>query len=277
MKTNKVETELLPAQEPAQKMAVAQHIPQPLATRDPVDLLEIVARAAMSPDVDPSKMREILAMRKELQAEKAKAEFDSAFAAFQAECPVIQKLKGVEVSGRRMYAYAPLEDIVTVIKPICEKHGFSFTFDTDVASEAGWVIAYCDITHKGGHQIRKQAKFPLGGKTNLMSDTQQYSAALTFASRRVLGQAFGLVFAGEDLDGRLGKLKSGKPDQDETRTLAGELWALLKPVRGTEKNWDKANQWMWDEMVLVPEKAAPDLTADEFRAAIDKAKGKVPR
>jgi len=44
-------------------------------------------------------------------------------------------------------------------------------------------------------------KLPLGTRTSIMSDTQQYAAALTFANRRVLANAYGLVFAGEDKDG----------------------------------------------------------------------------
>lgn len=249
------------------------------ATPEPVDLIAIVARACMSPEVDPAKMREILAMRKELDAERAKKEFDEAFAAFQSEVPVIDKGKGVpDRSGNVAYKYAPLEDIAATIKPFLQKHGFSYRFDTDVQSEPGWVIAHCDVKHSGGHKERSTAKFPLGTQTGIMSATQVYAAALTFASRRVLTNAFGLTLAGEDLDGRLkqkGKGLTGVAVDKELKALAQELWTLLKPVRGSESNWKLANQWMQDEMVLTPEEFAPDLDAERFRQVIAAAKKKM--
>lgn len=58
------------------------------------------------------------------------------------------------------------------------------------------------------------------------------------------------------------------------KQLATELWAILKSVRGPEKNWNEANKWLWREEILdgaVPEEA-PNLSADRFRQVIALAK-----
>jgi hypothetical protein len=130
-------------------------------------------------------------------------------------------------------------------------------------------------------------KFPLGTKTTIMSDTQVYAAALTFANRRALQNAYGLVIAGEDTDGATGRQKpSGpsavKPPRNDLKELAIELWRLTEPfipsaVRHV-KTWDARNQWLWSQEILdgaVPD-TAPELSREKFLAAIAavKAKGK---
>lgn len=55
-------------------------------------------------------------------------------------------------------------------------------------------------------------------------------------------------------------------DGDEVKKLAQELWDLLKPVRGTAKNWNQANQFLWREEFLdaAGNEAAPNLTKERF-------------
>jgi hypothetical protein len=64
-----------------------------------------------------------------------------------------------------------------------------------------------------------------------------------------------------------------QPSSSNLKDLAGQLWMVLKPVRGTEQNWKAANSWMWREEVLdaAAEQSAPDLTAEQFKTAIAKA------
>jgi len=228
----------------------------------------------------PDVMNTLMNIRRELNAEASKKAFDEALSAFQSECPLIMKEKGVPTAtGKIAYKYAPIEMIEVQIRPLLRKHGFSHTFDTDTASEQGWVIAKCIVTHRDGHCRTSQAKFPLGTKTQIMSDTQVYASALTFANRRALTNAYGLVLAGEDMDGLTGRLKPSGPSAMQPadltlKDLARELWEVLKPVRGTKRDWVEANQYLWREELLdgeIPE-SAPDLSAARFREVITKAK-----
>lgn len=228
-------------------------------------------------------VKELRAMQREDQDRRAKFDFNSAMSKFQAKCPVIKKTKSVSTNaGAKAYSYAPLELVEQVIRPLEEEFGFHHTFNQDVKSQEGWVITICTVTHVGGHSEPKESKFPLGTKTNIMSSTQQYAAALTFAFRRTLASAYGLVFADEDDDGRLGnKPKPAAPNamepvrpDDKTKLLATELWKILTPIRGTAKNWIEANQWMWKNDILdggVPEEA-PNLPIARLEHAILKSK-----
>lgn len=228
-------------------------------------------------------LKELRAMELDYHERNAKAAFDEAMTAFQSECPTIVKEKGVpDRSGKTAYKYAPIESIEIQIRPLLRKHGFSHTFDTDTASEVGWVIAKCIVTHSMGHSRTSTAKFPLGTKTQIMSETQVYASALTFANRRALQNAYGLILAGEDMDGATGKAKpqgpsTMQPTEPGLKELAQELWNVLKAVRGDKKSWREANDWMWREEILdaaVPE-AAPDLSPARFKEVIQKCKEKL--
>lgn len=228
-------------------------------------------------------LQQLRAMELDYHERNAKAAFDQAMTAFQSECPTITKEKGVsDNSGKVAYRFAPIEAIEIQIRPLLRTHGFSHTFDTDTTSADGWVIAKCIVTHSAGHSRTSTAKFPLGAKTKIMSDTQQFAAALTFANRRALQNAYGLVLAGEDMDGATGKIKpqgpsSMQPTETTVKELAQQLWDVLKPIRGDQRNWNQANQWLWREEILdagVPE-TAPDLSPEKFKTTIAKAKAKL--
>lgn len=244
----------------------------PVATQEPQDLL----RLAVERGADVGTIERLMAVRRELNAEQAKRQFDVALADFQAECPVV--IKTTNVDGK--YNYSKFEDIIAVARPFLQKHGFSFTLGTDVTSADGWVIATCRAVHNAGHSEISTAKFPLGKGTALMSTTQVYASALSFASRRVFCNCFGIVTAGEDKDGRQPQAARGPSSMaapTNVKDLARELWELLKPVRGEEKNWRQANQWLIDECIIAPEDSAPNFEDKQFRAVIEAARKKVPK
>jgi hypothetical protein len=213
----------------------------PLAAAN--DSAESLMRLAIERGTGVDAMERLLAMRRELHAERAKAEFDAAMAAFQSECPAIVKAKSVpDRSGRTAYKYAPLEDVEVVIRPLTNKHGFHHTFDTDVSSQQGWIIARCIVTHVGGHSRETQVKLPLGTKTPIMSETQAYAAALTFATRRALQNAYGLVITGEDQDGRQPAERTTGPAMATPKTRD---WMISKLADIRQEAFDYAINRGW--------------------------------
>ena len=66
---------------------------------------------------------------------------------------------------------------------------------------------------------------------------------------------------------------------DEVKKLAQELWDLLKPVRGTEKNWNHANQFLWREEFLdaAGNEAVPNLTKERFTRLLADVKRKIEK
>lgn len=242
--------------------------------------LESIFKYAIEKGIGSESMKDLMAIRREINGELSKKAFDVAMAEFQAECPVVTKITGVPTStGKMAYKFAPFEHVISTVKPYLQKHGFCYTLDTDTESALGWVIAKCHVIHSSGHSMTSVAKFPLGTKTGIMSDTQVYASALTFASRRVFQNAFGIVCAGEDFNGATDNVKpqgmsAVAPSEPSLRDLAKDLWDVLKPVRGDAKNWNEANQWLWLEEILdaAAGESAPKLTPEQFRKAIKLSK-----
>lgn len=170
---------------------------------------------AIASKADVGTMERLLAMRKTLKEEWAKEQFDKAMAAFQSECPVIKKTKTIKTkAGDDAYSYAPLESIVIQVKPLLEKHGFSYSIQTETGDKK--VKATCLAKHKDGHSEPSSMEVPLGNKTQIMSDTQVTAAALTFAKRYAFCNVFGILTGDEDKEEVLPK---GNEIKDTTNYL----------------------------------------------------------
>jgi hypothetical protein len=228
-------------------------------------------------------LERLMVIRRELNAEQAKAAYNSALAAFQEECPPLPKGKTVKNDQHvTLYSYCPFETILALVRPKMREYGLSFTLDTDTESKDGWVIATCKITHTSGHSEVSRAKFPLGAGTRAMSQTQVFAAALSFASRRVFCNALGLVTVGEDFDGGDQRPKQPspirKPAQEQpavaepskdAKTLRERLWAILEPVRG--ENWESAKAWLVTQKIIPAGQMIGKLTPSELTVAIEKS------
>ncbi len=175
---------------------VEEHTPAP---KD--NSAEALISQAIEKGVDVGTMERLLAMRRELQKEFAKKEFDKAMAAFQADCPTIKKTREVKTrSGVVAYRYAPIESIVFQIKDMLKRHGFSYTTQQQLM-EAGVKITV-KVTHEAGHSEENSMEVPFGSKTDIMSQSQVAAAATTFAKRYAFCNAFGILTGDEDNDAR---------------------------------------------------------------------------
>lgn len=253
-------------------------------TRMPsVDIGALLQQAIATPGAVDA-IERIVALRDKMNADAAKAAFDEAMTAFQSECHPIHKDKLVnDAGGRKLYSFAPIEAIEIQIRPLLRKHGFSHTFDVDTKSPDGWVFSQCIVTHTLGHSRTATGKFPLGAGTRAMSTTQIYAATESFAKRRALMNAYGIVVIGEDIDGTTGRPPGRGPSKvaapsEDLKPLAVELWKLTAPFIPAEKreikDWNARNQWLWERDILdggIPEEA-PNLSADKFREVIAEVK-----
>jgi len=228
-----------------------------LVREDRSDDPQDIVRYALDRNADVGVIERMMAVRRELNAERAKAAFDAAMRDFQAECPVIGKERAVpDASGKVAYRYSPLEDTLAKVKVLLQKHGFSYAFDTDTESKDGWVIAKCTVTHCVGHSVVSTAKFPLGAGTRIMSTTQVYSAALTFACRRVFCNAFGIVTGGEDQDGR-GKMPPPAGPAVATPETRKRMIEQLKDIE------QQAIQYFINATVIMPNEGLEKVPLSE--------------
>lgn len=241
-----------------------------------VESPETLILRAIDKGADVGVMERLVALRDKFKAEQAKEAFDRAMADLQAEMPIVRKDTEVKAGGGdKLYSYTPFEHIIPQVKEYIRKHGFSWSLNTDTESKDGWVIATCEAKHSGGHSETSKVKLPIGAGTRAMSQTQVYAAAISFASRRAFCNAFGIVTAGEDKDGIGQGPKPPGAKSDDLQKLKGELWELLKPVRGTEINWNMADRWLIDECCMDPSETVKRMTAERVAQVIANAKGKL--
>ena len=181
-------------------------------------------------------MEKLLMMRRELKAEFAKEEFDSAMSRFQADCPIIEKNKS---GPNGVYKYAPLEEIVKQVKKELEKNGFSYSILTNMTAEK--VKVTCVAKHKLGHSESSDVELPLANKTGMMNAPQQTAATMTYAKRYAFCNAFGIMTGDEDTDAiidirPLPNTQSLPANQPVQKTLPTQTTPPTTPTKKTCPN-----------------------------------------
>ena len=97
-------------------------------------------------------MKDLLAMKREMDAEGARAAFNRDFLALRKECRPIAATRTIPtkdggVKGR----FASLEDIVGEVSPLLEKYGFSDTYSQSNI-EGGRTKVVVTLLHTSGHE-----------------------------------------------------------------------------------------------------------------------------
>jgi hypothetical protein len=264
----------------------SQPVAAPPVSNDPESLIRFAIERGSSPEA----IERLMAVRRELQAEHAKLEFDTALAAFQAECPIIEKRKAVmEKSGGGVrYRYAPLDDIVAQVKQLLQKHGFSYTLNSPKEDNASFVGAVCTVTHRAGHSRDSMFRVPIDPKA-FMSEAQKFASALTFSKRYAFCNAFGILTGDEDIDGAGARAKQAGPsaihgeaapsraDTENKRKLV-DLLRSIHNCRGyalDDAGRDRITQWLIDENIIADDETVADLSGDKLTAVVAKVQNKL--
>lgn len=272
-----------------QPVACAEITP-PQLENDP----QAILRYAIDKGADVAVIERLMVVRDKLKAESAQAQFDIAMEAFQSECPVIIKNVGVkDNAGKRAYAYAPIEDVEVQIRPVCHKHGFTHKFPKMILGD-GTVTAFCQVKHKAGHSELTEVTYRVAAGTRMMSTTQVDAATETFCKRRALCNAYGLVLAGEDLDGRSrlrekpigpGGEKAAAPIVStpvEDAALKKQLVDLTRSIHLVAKGYKLSdtekqmlNQYLWDEAIISDTETIADLAGARLAEVVAKVEKKL--
>lgn len=206
---------------PAQKETTAVEVRKENAVNPATVQAEALIAQAIDKGVPVETMERLMAMRRELKAERAKELYDQAMVEFQGHCPVIKKSRAGATSGGKVaYYYAPLESIVIQTKDLIKKNGFSYAIQTETAIDK--VKVTCVVKHEAGHSEPSSVEVPLGTKTGVMNASQVVAAAITFAKRYAFCNAFGILTSDEDNESRLAR--------GNEKTVDDKLAALLDHV-----------------------------------------------
>lgn len=131
--------------------------------------------------------------------------------------------------------FAPLDNIIEMLRPILPKHGLSFVQFTDITD--GGIVVETVITHESGQWVSGSLKMPA-----TKQDPQGYGSALTYGRRYGLSAAFGIA-SDEDVDGNNADEKPGSKTEQKQKNQQQQV--ELTPAQqayGTIIDWiDKAS------------------------------------
>ncbi len=157
--------------------------------------------------------------------------FNEAMADFQSDCPVIKKNKagGKTNAGVVAYYFAPIDSIVSQVKELIKKHGFSYFIKT--TNDNGRLTAICVVRHKLGWS--EESSFTVGetAGTSVMSGPQKTAASLTFAKRYAFCNAFGIMTGDQDIDASNAPAASAENGKSQYQLAEDMIKAASAPSR----------------------------------------------
>jgi hypothetical protein len=184
------------------------------------DLLLAIVRAVADPAVDPAKMAALLAIHKEILADKRKAAFIEAKRRVIEELPQFVKSKKIIVKGAERSRYVPLEDIDRILRPLMVREGLSFSFDNPTVHDKTYTVT-CDLEHVEGHSERNRFTLPYD-HSEFRSGVQNAGSTMAYARRLLIKMHFNIVEVNEDDDGSGSKLID-QAQQDTLRSMLEEV------------------------------------------------------
>lgn len=232
----------------------------PRADSDAVALI----REAMKAGASPEYMRELLAVRREWQADEARKAFNLAVSEFQRRAPIIAK-------ADKAYdkEYARMDRIWRETRPLITELGMSVTWQVCELRD-GMCHVEGQLRHRDGHGEKLVFDCPLPAiiKSNSGKDAQnaaqQMGSASTYAKRYAFCAALGIV-TGDDDDG------NGAGANFITHDQAEEVGDLIDACRGVPGFHEQAF-WGWAGATCTPEIKA-DRYADVCAMLRKKLKG----
>jgi ERF superfamily len=181
MKTGQVEVVEEPADVtplPIARMGFGQPPGPPIS--EGMALVHMIERVARDPSIDIGRLKELLAMKREMLDREAQMAFDAAFAEMQPELPVIDQ-KGLH--GGTNSTYAKWEDIIEAITPILGAHGFSFR--CRIKQEGAKVSITGKLSHRDGFFEETTIELPVDA-TGQKNAVQAIGSSIFYGQRYVI-------------------------------------------------------------------------------------------
>lgn len=200
-----------------------------------------------------------------MDAITAQKNFAAAKARLQAELHSIESLGEMKEGGKVIYKFPTLDQIGRAVKPICDKHGFSFSFEYDVQPVGNKVMATTTfiLLHQDGHSERTNFVCEMAEGNKMMREGFQKSGATQTASmRRAMIGGLGLTWCDKDTDDIPEEVETINADELETLDkLIADVYPdpeANKEEIGRFKNWLKS-RFGADEYKDIPKSAIPEI------------------
>ncbi len=192
----------------------------PVAKAEPsaIDMIQsVIDRGVNSENV--AALRELVALKRDMDKDRAIKEFAADFIALQSELPKVNATKVIPGrDGKMRSSFAPFEEVDAQLKPLCLKYGFTYSF-SEGAFQQGKITKVCVVLHKGGHERSNPYSVRIGAGPPGCTESQADGSAHSYAKRGALCDAFNIVVHGIDNDARLegAPITSAQADELERR------------------------------------------------------------
>lgn len=208
---------------------------------------------AIEKDISVEVLEKLLDMAMRVKRERAERAFYRALALFEQKCPSIERTKWIPKKGDSGYFYAPLDSIVSQVKKLLTKCGFSFFIEAE--QKEGSVTAICYANHVYGYTKATKFTVPIDPDA-YMNNQQQFGSALTYAKRYAFCNAFGIMTADIDDDAsEAGEIKdqsknNKNQDQSDQRRQNQPAGNNSRKKRGSHPKKEKISQsrMIWEYM-----------------------------
>ncbi len=214
-------------------------------------------REAMASGATPETLRELLAVRREWEADEARKAYNVAVSEFQRRCPIIEK-------ADKAYdkQYARMDRIWRTIRPLLGELGLSATWQACELRGDGLCHVDGQLRHRDGHGEKLAQDIPMPELIKGQNRAQQMGSAATYAKRYALSAALGIV-TGDDDDGH----RAGT--QFVTHDQAQEITQLVDAARGVA-GFNEGAFWKWAGV-----EHAQDVPANRFADVVAALKRKL--
>jgi hypothetical protein len=163
---------------------------------------EMIIMAAQDPHTDAAKIRELYNIKRDIEADEARATFYRAMRDCQAEMkPIVRKAVNEQTHSK----YAKLEQIDKVIKPVYQKYGFAIMWNSPMMEGDGKKVnVSCKVIHTSGHAEPFTLPGPLDltGMKGTPNKTEMHAlgSSLSYLKRYLKMFIFDLQVTDEDDD-----------------------------------------------------------------------------
>lgn len=228
-------------------------------------ILAMIDKISGLPNIDPQQVLQLYEIHQRMEADKARKEWATAFAAVMKEVtPIIKKEKNKQTNSQ----YATHDALDAVLRPIYTKHGMSPTFTSESSDKPDHIKIVGFLIHEGGHERRYEIDMPADGKgpkgNDVMTKTHATGSATTYGKRYLLIDMFNLPLVKDDDGNRASQQAPANAPISEEQVA--ELEALAKTVGANVERFCK----------LYEIESFADITVGKFndaKAALNKKRG----
>lgn len=162
--------------------------PQAVAVRQESSTVQMMQQILAGPDVKDKvdAFAKLCDLRVQEEKRDAEKEFNRAFVELQQEIPTIKAMKPVpDKYGNVKFMVADFNDIDDQARPICLKHGFTYSFSEGPFLQ-GKVTKVCTLFHVAGHSRSNSYSVRIGSGPPGCSEMQADGSAHSYSKRGAL-------------------------------------------------------------------------------------------